>query len=659
MKKPYFIIGLLLSTLWGAPLSLAQGAAVNDCNSTLYDDVFKCQARSLASYCSKVGTSADFNIYGKTYCDISKNSDDEIFKVLAQQFSVEDPKFNDPGLLKFILFDIQKSSLRDYLQSKYGNANATDKLPEIVRQEYFEKKAYDGQNAILQRVKTAFNQQKVIHQTKEALKSQFKAKEIWANGSLSDSPFDLVVDLNLIEQVLFGNQATWVNANDVWRWPQNPEEEALKAADGDRNKANDPNNNNTNTGNQNQTPPDQYECKPADSGDSKTAGKTTSDCGNGQIDTGEACDDGNQNSGDGCSNTCSVEPGADAMCRDIDAVNLKPFDPNKPGASSGGAGNTNANNAPISCPPGTVATKIPANQPKQLLNYGGPLVGGVLRNFPVSNQPDCPPGSTPFGFDLAGQTQQTCVPNQLCADPNDLRDFLYTLAKAGNTQLPSSWVDLEDDNPLKSSLTALEASICVAIKKVNRPTSAYPVTANCIDCHIQAMNDGMNTLLSKNIAPLQNTMQSFGSSNRWGPTASFNLNVTTQSLKNFIFNPKYSGILAKKVADQAILELQQDTQKKQDVNGASSNTNRSSTSLVNILNKDNTDKTQQSEEFYQNLKQYQMITDASADRNVHGPLMGLLTDLQNSFGRIQAQYVNIAANVTKGNSLRDKNMCPQ
>lgn len=35
----------------------------------------------------------------------------------------------------------------------------------------------------------------------------------------------------------------------------------------------------------------------------------TNDCGNGRLDTGEGCDDGNRNSSDGCSSTCQVEPG--------------------------------------------------------------------------------------------------------------------------------------------------------------------------------------------------------------------------------------------------------------------------------------------------------------------------------------------------------------
>jgi len=34
-----------------------------------------------------------------------------------------------------------------------------------------------------------------------------------------------------------------------------------------------------------------------------------STCGNGQVDTGEQCDDANQTSDDGCSATCQLEAG--------------------------------------------------------------------------------------------------------------------------------------------------------------------------------------------------------------------------------------------------------------------------------------------------------------------------------------------------------------
>jgi cysteine-rich repeat protein len=36
---------------------------------------------------------------------------------------------------------------------------------------------------------------------------------------------------------------------------------------------------------------------------------TTARCGDGRLDTGETCDDGNANGGDGCSATCVIEAG--------------------------------------------------------------------------------------------------------------------------------------------------------------------------------------------------------------------------------------------------------------------------------------------------------------------------------------------------------------
>jgi cysteine-rich repeat protein len=51
---------------------------------------------------------------------------------------------------------------------------------------------------------------------------------------------------------------------------------------------------------------------PACAGDITSPGGTTGGaaCGNGVVDTGEQCDDGNTAAGDGCSATCTTEPGA-------------------------------------------------------------------------------------------------------------------------------------------------------------------------------------------------------------------------------------------------------------------------------------------------------------------------------------------------------------
>lgn len=48
------------------------------------------------------------------------------------------------------------------------------------------------------------------------------------------------------------------------------------------------------------------------------------DCGNNVLDTGEACDDGNDGDGDGCSSECSIEDGwscisgRDPECQEIE-----------------------------------------------------------------------------------------------------------------------------------------------------------------------------------------------------------------------------------------------------------------------------------------------------------------------------------------------------
>ena len=54
------------------------------------------------------------------------------------------------------------------------------------------------------------------------------------------------------------------------------------------------------------------DCRIEDGYSCETAGKACSkavQCGNGKIESGEACDDGNSNSGDGCSSKCEIEDG--------------------------------------------------------------------------------------------------------------------------------------------------------------------------------------------------------------------------------------------------------------------------------------------------------------------------------------------------------------
>ena len=47
--------------------------------------------------------------------------------------------------------------------------------------------------------------------------------------------------------------------------------------------------------------------KSTPSSDADITGSETSSCGNGIVDIGEQCDDGNTNDGDGCSADCLIE----------------------------------------------------------------------------------------------------------------------------------------------------------------------------------------------------------------------------------------------------------------------------------------------------------------------------------------------------------------
>ena len=297
---------LVLSIIGIISIALSVTVAyADDCTSSAYDKIFNCKAKKIYSYCAPDAKLArqtpSFNLYEGAYCNQLADNDDDIYKTVAEQFKIEDPKMDKDKIKKIL----------------------TDKIDP----------AYD-------RVKTAYGREKIMAQTKQSLKQQFSGSEIWYNGKLSDSPFDLVVDLNLIEIVLFGSKAQW--QDDVWKFPK------------DRNTDNTSDNGitpgQTITGPETppagegtpetptptaQTPPDQYECVPNDTlggilggAQNPNTGATPPEqipvlCGNGKIDSGETCDDGNNIAGDGCSENCQKEDGADLSCKDNEAVTFK------------------------------------------------------------------------------------------------------------------------------------------------------------------------------------------------------------------------------------------------------------------------------------------------------------------------------------------------
>lgn len=640
--KSLFIIGLLLLlphftyAQSAGGQKVQSGVSTTDCDSTLYETTFICKSKGVSSYCAAQGSST-FNIYGQVYCNDNENLEDEIFKNVATQLGQQEPKYNNPDLVKHLLFDIQKKSITDFLLIKYGKANAIDELPDSVREAFFNSASYENQIKIQERIRRAYNNQKVVLQTKKSLKAQFEASEIWMDGNLGNAPFDLIVDLNIIERILFGSQAKWLSHNDVWKWPQNPIEEAKKNSSNP--DANNPSGNSSGNPNANGNGPKNYECKPLD--DSKKESlPIPKNCGDGVKQVTEQCDDGNNESGDGCSSRCVLESGTDLMCVDTQALSLKPYQAGANNNSNNGNSASGGNNQPpINCPPGTEAVEKNNNQVAQSPNYGGPLVGGVLKNFPVSNRPKCPAGMTEIEVEFFGQSESTCVPDQLCADPNIMRDFLYLIAKGvSNNPLPDTWQDLPEDDPLRENLDMIEVAACIKVTKNNRPLSPYPTVETCIDCHVQAMNDSMNKLLAKSVAPSQTAMQAFGLSNRWGPRYTLDINLMLRKLKNVI-KPKLTTKDAQKNADQFLLQAQK---KSQNLIG---NTIAGPDDGQKILERVTTDNSQKQALLYDQLKAYQLASTASASQSTTAILNGSLTTFKGRFEDIQTIYDQLVTSV--------------
>lgn len=631
-KNIIFITGILLSITFSVRLGYAQNSAPSPCQGTLYNDRFDCLDQKVQSFCL-LQPDHSFNLYRQTYCQVSQNSNEAIFKVVADQLGMENSKYNDPKLLQFLLFEIQKSSLEDYLQDRYGNRGAKDQLPSDVQEAFFGSNASKSkQDLIRQRIQVAFNNQKVIHQTKETLKQQFEAREQWANGSLADSPFDLVVTLNQIEKVLFGSQANLKLPQNVWKWPKDdPNNPPL--ATKPRIPSSSKNNSPTKP-----AIPNQYECVPKNN-----SVPNAPNCGNGTKDPGEECDDNNQNSGDGCSSACQIEQGAHLICRDIDAVNFKTFTPSK---------NSGINSAPaISCPAGTEPRQKPATQIPQDANYS-PSLGGILKNLPPSTRPQCPAGSTYAEVQILGISEGRCFRTEFCADFDAARTFLYDTFKnqlptQNNEPLPNRFIDLPKDHPANAVLGSIEANVCVEIQKVTRPPNPYRSTEGCVDCHMAAMNESMEFLLSKRVAPQKNTMQAFAIRDPLGPSLSFSLNVAPGALKNLVFDPKLTGIEAGKIADQHLLSSSGDLD--------DSNRTTSSVTLpvTQIITRNASQIDQKNQKLAENLKNYKAATNATAAQNVHTPLIGLFTEFKDSFGRIQQQYTQVITGV----QLAEKRQC--
>ncbi len=678
MKKLFLtIIGVVAIGIGFNPMITYAFDEPDNCELTKYEDTFHCKKEKLHSYCSTAASlnrildasdfflPSDFNLYEKAYCNPAMDSDDEIFETIVTQFAAEDPSW-DEDLVMHVLFDMSTTSIEQYLENVYGDKNATDKLPEIVSYAFFKSNNFTLQNQIYRRVKTAYDREKIIYQSKESLKQQFKHKEIWTNGTLTDSPFDLIVDLNLIEIIMFGSGAQWMD--DVYSFASDSDDggwggEGVAEAEEmpvDDVGTQDP-------ASQEDKPvddaeaeeePEDYECIPDEeyedlfgegteddgvSGSDSEPGEVPEGCGNRTLNTGEECDDGNNEAGDGCSEACRLESGNSLSCRDPDAVTFKQLssdgDGEDDGSSSGDSDSTgrddNAGDIPITCPEGSTPVRSDAldreKEVPQSPNYPGPFIGGVLKNFPPSTKPACRQGESEFSVTIGDEVKMKCIPTKLCADPEDFRKFLF-----GD--------NYEENATTKKMAEAIEAVICVDFFTYMRPESPYPLNEGCIDCHILAMNDFMEKMLEKNIAPLVNNMVDWGLSSRWGPKFTFDLTTSVQAklkIPEGRYKDKSPGEEAEAYVKQQVQDNRKvlDTLDEQEKVGATPIMDKPA---IEILQERLRRDAEAEEGIYRALKNYQLVTDAEVDQQFHGEVPSLLIQMLESFKRLQDKYVGLS-----------------
>lgn len=630
----------------------AQEKESEDCRKTLFSDEYKCESALVRSFCATSGLpdespelvvnpSSKFKFYQNSFCDLRRQDEDDLYDVVVDQMNNLQPNLKTPWDIAGV-----KSLLGKGFEDMVGNELEVYAL-----------------------VRSAYENEKVMQKTKKALKGQFKAKEMWANGSLLDSPFDLVVDLNLVEIALFGTQAQWMS--DVYKYPKKQSAASDKASDAPPSPTGSDGNPppSTNPPGAEEPPAKEDEkgssdkdmCVPISGNDGKPdlpgdkpvvvtpPGTVPKDCGNRKVDPGEECDDGNTRAGDGCSSACLNEPGNTLACMDIQAVTLKPYVPKpaqKPVAATQGAAtdpfslNTVVvaplvSEPELMCPEGTEPPQ--PKPPVQSLKYQGPNVGGVLREFPASNKPDCPNGTTSAEITIAGERHFRCVPTSACGDFEAVRELLFGK-------------DYKND-PEKSLVAAsIEAFVCIKVTQENRPESPYPLNESCIDCNIMAMNDILSKMLEKNVAPLENNSSAWGLSTRWGPGFTINLNVVSKMSVNALQRKLSGDMPTMSKAEEAYLmgvQACQDSNRKLNPDKADVvNPSAASKEGGDILGQQSQLYKKAMEDCLQKLKDYNTVSTAmNMDQRSYDPLSTMLNQMLGSFTRLQELNLQIATGI--------------
>ncbi len=591
--------------------------------------------------------------YKAIYCGVRLNDnneiDEEIIKILSKQFSLKEE------WIKEILASTICDSIEEY------NEKEKQSLPKTIKSACNNEGGISEVNltnwTLFDDIQNHYEKEKIIRRNIKRLEFKFKSSEQYYNGSLVDAPFDLIVDLNLIEIVLFGSRAEWIN--DVFKFQKEEENEDTQNNKNNKNESNnneitekDDTQDDTSKPTDDKNDKNTIECvaiddKDADKGDGPDSQYKNKLCGNGIIDIlmAESCDDGNTKSGDGCNQYCQIElTGSNDICIDPEAVTFKK--PEEENENKNTINGDKENEKKDKCPPGTVAKKEADKNKEQTKNQGveqdpnypGPFIGGTLKQFPKIKTPTCPKGYTDartmnggvsleasgeetLGINIAGKqiNIERCLPTNFCASFDNVRDFLFKK-------------DWKKDENLEKIAESIEALFCVNLKKENRPQSPYKKNEGCIDCHITAMVDALEKALETNVSPLQNTTSAFAISSKYGPSFSFNLNVGVKGVLKKVFTK----------TDKDSIEKANERYKK---------SIKKSKKLIKKVDKENISSGEIEEreeeiseiekEIFEDTRRYKMTNGVISDQEMNARINPLFNQIKESFIRIQAKFEDI------------------
>jgi len=165
--------------------------------------------------------------YKKIYCGMKLYDNDEadkaVIKAVAAQFEF------DKKIVEGILSNTICETIKDNYDEK-----GIKKLPEVVTKACSDQTLGSNERlaswTLFVEVQNAYNKEKSLQHNARSLKFKFKVAEQYWDGTLNDSaPFDLIVDLNLIDIVLFGSKAQW--NSDVFAFPLKEDEEDMADPD--------------------------------------------------------------------------------------------------------------------------------------------------------------------------------------------------------------------------------------------------------------------------------------------------------------------------------------------------------------------------------------------------------------------------------------------